>query len=537
MSVTLKLSFPGGRYHATPWGHHVNEGAAEWPPSPWRLLRAFIATWKRKCADLHEEQVRRILTQLLSPPVFKLPPARVAHTRHAMPMNIIAHNYKPSEAERKAGKFQGDPSIVFDTFVVIARSDALHIHWADAVLNTDDLAILTRLADNLTSLGRAEGWVHAELVEHGGDFNCIPKAVCGGGEELVSVFCPDPETVFGSEHYPPPPSEKQLRRGLKPNEFLFDCPRWHLCLDTEIIHSERWPQVPGARWVSYARPSDAFLRREPSLIHKKRADHKRPTVARFLLDGPVLPLVGDTVRVAEAFRRAAMGRFGKWCRNHPSESVEYRRSDKPDLYSSRTLAGKELNGTMRTDHDHAFYLPTVNGDDPRRITHVTIYSREGFGRAEIAALTGLHSMKYGEVEAFRVQLVGLGTPDDFRDRLFEHHTDWRSLTPFVGPSHIGRNERLRYLRKALRKAVKRAAEHGLIPSAAVDGFIVEHTSPLPRSLPAREFRRNRERPGGYEYRQGDSFRIRFKIAVTGPLCLGFASHFGLGLFVPDLENK
>ena len=40
---TLQLRFPGGRYHATPWGHHVNEGLIEWPPSPWRLLRALIA--------------------------------------------------------------------------------------------------------------------------------------------------------------------------------------------------------------------------------------------------------------------------------------------------------------------------------------------------------------------------------------------------------------------------------------------------------------------------------------------------------------
>jgi CRISPR-associated protein Csb2 len=39
---TLRLRFPGGRYHATPWGHHVNEGQVEWPPSPWRLLRALM---------------------------------------------------------------------------------------------------------------------------------------------------------------------------------------------------------------------------------------------------------------------------------------------------------------------------------------------------------------------------------------------------------------------------------------------------------------------------------------------------------------
>jgi CRISPR-associated protein Csb2 len=46
--LALAIRFPAGRFHATPWGRHVNEGAAEWPPSPWRLLRALVATWKRK---------------------------------------------------------------------------------------------------------------------------------------------------------------------------------------------------------------------------------------------------------------------------------------------------------------------------------------------------------------------------------------------------------------------------------------------------------------------------------------------------------
>jgi len=41
--ITLAFHFPGGRYHATPWGHQVNEGLVEWPPSPWRLLRALLS--------------------------------------------------------------------------------------------------------------------------------------------------------------------------------------------------------------------------------------------------------------------------------------------------------------------------------------------------------------------------------------------------------------------------------------------------------------------------------------------------------------
>ena len=45
--IAIKLRFLAGRFHATPWGRHVNEGVVEWPPSPWRLLRALAATFYR----------------------------------------------------------------------------------------------------------------------------------------------------------------------------------------------------------------------------------------------------------------------------------------------------------------------------------------------------------------------------------------------------------------------------------------------------------------------------------------------------------
>src|SRR5262245_49842034 len=87
MTVAIGISFPGGRFHATPWGHHVNEGIPEWPPAPWRLLRALVAVWKRKLGSvLSQEQVQRVLQQLLPPPEFVLPPAALGHTRHYMPL-------------------------------------------------------------------------------------------------------------------------------------------------------------------------------------------------------------------------------------------------------------------------------------------------------------------------------------------------------------------------------------------------------------------------------------------------------------------
>ena len=52
MGTTLAIRFPLGRYHANPWDRAVNEGETEWPPSPWRLLRALVATWHTRWPDL-----------------------------------------------------------------------------------------------------------------------------------------------------------------------------------------------------------------------------------------------------------------------------------------------------------------------------------------------------------------------------------------------------------------------------------------------------------------------------------------------------
>ena len=61
MSLRVSISFPLGRYHATPGDRHVNEGAIEWPPSPWRLVRALVAVWHDRCPELSEEAVLEVL--------------------------------------------------------------------------------------------------------------------------------------------------------------------------------------------------------------------------------------------------------------------------------------------------------------------------------------------------------------------------------------------------------------------------------------------------------------------------------------------
>lgn len=85
--VGLAIRFDLGRYHANPWAAHVNEAMTEWPPSPWRLIRALYAVARTNVQLAGEiSAIDRALRGLVAGPlpVFELPPSSDAHTRHYM---------------------------------------------------------------------------------------------------------------------------------------------------------------------------------------------------------------------------------------------------------------------------------------------------------------------------------------------------------------------------------------------------------------------------------------------------------------------
>ncbi len=148
---TLQLQFPGGRYHATPWGHHVNEGLIEWPPSPWRLLRAFVACGfcSQHWTDI-PPLARSLVDKLASVlPSYRLPEITAAHTRHFMPVGTL-------------DKGRERTTLVWDTFANIGDGEML-IHWP-CELNSDETALLALITKSLNYLGRGESWVEARLI-------------------------------------------------------------------------------------------------------------------------------------------------------------------------------------------------------------------------------------------------------------------------------------------------------------------------------------------------------------------------------------
>lgn len=523
MSVVIKVSFVGGRYHATPWNKHVNEGAVEWPPSPWRFLRSLIAVWKRTLPDLDPGVVESLITKLAKPPKYKLTPWTEAHTRHYMPW------------EKKGPH---DKTLVFDTFVCVTKGGSLYMGWDEIDLLKDEQVALTQILKNMSFLGRAESWVEAGLCDDviGYDYVPIDDRNQYGGE-ITQVLCADPDTAFNSEYFTGLDSKKSKKSMVKISDCLFDSPRWHLCLDTEIKNKNRWSKMPGSKWVQYTSLPQYQIQRT---AHNMPRTIKKPTTAVFLIDAPVLPSVKSTIIIAESMRRALMNMFEKCCLGSP-EGSQYKRIDK-DAYSSPVLSGKDANGVLLQGHKHAHYLPMFDTLDPTRIRRIVVYAPAGFSKLEIEAFRALSFIRDGD-KKYRVLLTTLGSTNAaLEQNLTASSATWESVTPYV----VHRHERthgtkrdvpdprdsntLSFLSVSVRELCSKL-ELPTIQSVKTQPY------GFGNALRASDYQRSRlvdkdtarTRAIGY-------VRITFTEPVTGPLCLGYNSHFGLGLFMASSDT-
>lgn len=144
MPTTLVLTFPLGRYHATPWDRHVNEGEVELPPSPWRLLRTLYAVWKTRCAELPGDIVDPLLAQLATPPTFYIPAHSIAHTRHWYP-----------DANNGTDR-------TLDAFAVFGPDDRLAVQWPTDITPAHRDALI-RIAESIPYFGRADSICSATI--------------------------------------------------------------------------------------------------------------------------------------------------------------------------------------------------------------------------------------------------------------------------------------------------------------------------------------------------------------------------------------
>lgn len=509
--TVLELSFPAGRFHATPWGRHVNEGAVEWPPSPWRLLRALIATWYLKAqAEASRETVGALVSALAErPPRFVLPRAGQGHTRHYLPFNE-GKNEKTTK--------------VFDTFIQLAPEDAVLVGW-DVTLPPAEFAALRLLANRLGYFGRAESLVEARVVagveQIAANAEPLPEdAAPAVGKELVRLLAP--LTVAGYADWrskfmaraeaalgPKPTAAQKKKLPRLPDE-LFDA----LHADTGELQAAGWNLPPGAAYVNYARDEKAFA---PAARVRRASRAQLPTVARYAVVSAVAPRMTQAISVADRVHKALC----KW-------------SDQAPVFT-----GKDSLGAPLTQHEHTHIFCEAKGARDA-VTHVTVWAKKGFDDSACLALRRLNKVWGHGGHDLRLVLTALGSPAAFPDcLLFGQAQVWRSTTPFVSTRHpkTFRDGRLKMDDSGWQVG---SAGHDLLRllalSSETQGATISKSPVIrigERTLRCLQFQTIRHEGGGSRG-NGDAgaFTVTFPEEVSGPLALGYGAHFGLGLFVP-----
>jgi len=438
---TLIFRFPAGRYHATPWGHHVNEGLIEWPPSPWRLLRALLATGY---AMLHwptagpPPEARSLVEKLASVlPDYRLPKATGTHSRHYMPMA----RFKNAREET---------SLVFDTWARV--SGELAVSW-QVELTAQEHALLERLAERIGYLGRSESWVVAHLATDAppaAGEPCWPEgngeASPGPGWEQISVLVPEPADTYAAwreravartlerlEHIP---SDRKLSAKMKKEQEkatrpyppdLIAC----LQMQTNELQGFGWSQPPGSRRVLYWRRTDALETGAPRHRHAPAT----PAVEAMLLsmttqggNEHALPPVTRTLAQAEHLHRQLVGSLKG--RHHPAlTGCDEQRRPLSEPHRHAHLLPIDLNGDGHLDHILVWAPMGLDGEAQSTIRRLrSTFAKGVMGPLHLAVAASAYEI---------VELTALaGVTGERIRRHIGKGREWISATPFVPPRHI-----------------------------------------------------------------------------------------------------
>ena len=519
--IYLRIQFCSGRFHATPWGSHVNEGLAEWPPSPWRILRGLIAVgfthlhWHPAVPDDATSLINKLAACL---PRFSLPSAIETHTRHYMPVH---EGSKVSSAK------------VFDTCVRIAQSDAVWVQY-DVELDRAETALLESLAVHLAYLGRAESWVdvtvHPSCDTERAWVSPTSESSASLGEKLVHVLATVSPEYYGTWR------SREIARGVKrfiatrgqgptPNQRkkleipypsdLVNC----LVTDTASLQKAGWSHPPGSQWVYYSIPQSPPTR--AGSTPQYRNSKARPQAALLCLTsdsvrGRTLPSQSVGVFVGENLHKACVAKIARLTGDEAELSI---------------LTGRDRHGARLQGHRHAHFLPLCLQGDRRHIDHILVFARDGFGTIAQRAIADVEAVYAAGLPKTHVTLLGFGDLQQVQTEITAIASTamdlmgtarvFKSITPFVASRHL-KPKRNKY-----------RLEHNVADECGFRGLPQPSAIGAPRRNQGKfrivRFGSGRQPPQA----EGWFLEIEFEENLGDtqlPLALGYGSHFGLGLF-------
>ncbi len=503
MKLVLRQEFPLGRFHATLWRvNPFDDPHGEWPPSPWRLVRAVTARWYQwtresdREPDLKQlEKLQRALCK--STYVFRLPP----DARKGSPLrqyHPTEFGWRPAE-KKKAGTRSYGTSLVQDNYWCVPAE--LPVWWfIDGDDWGDELqALLAQCLARMTYFGRAETLTRIRVA---GSTDEIPLPNCTLVDKRTAGAVPV----------------------LSP---LKEATREDIERTTDNLDAVKRAIPPGAQWLYAVRPQ------RPAARERRRVPEHSPDchLMQFAIGWNVAPEPQALVRLTSRFRGAVLRDLLRL--RTGDASATWTRVGKNVRETVANMAGKDPNGQPLKGHRHTEFLTWCENGRPTRLLvwrDALVFDANEQEAILLAAARDISwSTARSTADEWKVRLIPLdgavSAPPGFDGQA---SIVWESVTPYVPPRHYLRGGKRRE-KECIEEQVRR--ELGQRGVAMAENVIVE-TLGGPKWVSVHVPRRAAQQRESIGDRVGQSLRLRFPVPVLGPIRLGHSSSYGLGLFRP-----
>jgi CRISPR-associated protein Csb2 len=506
MKIVLRQEFPLGRFHATPWRvNPFDDPYGEWPPSPWRLVRAVTARcyqWQREAERKPDTgQLEKLLSALCkSSYAFHLP----ADARKGSPLRQYQpteFGWQPSE-KKKPGMRRYATSLVQDNYWCMPPEAP--VWWfIEGDDGSDELqTVLARCLERMTYFGRAETLTHIR--------------VAGSDDEIPEVNC----TLTGVRTTGAVPV-------LVP---LAEATRNDIERTTDDPEAMKRTVPPGAQWLYAVRPA-----RPPARERRRVPEHRTGChLMQFAIGWNVAPELRATARLTSRFRGAVLRELLRL--KTADASVHWTKASREVREAVAEMTGKDANGEPLQGHRHAEFFAWYEDDRPTRL--LVWRGSRAFDADEQEAILRAAARDVSwaatgpDTDEWKVRLVPLDRavppPPGFGG---QPSRLWASVTPYVPPRHHLRGGKERKRESMAEQVRREVRERGLAQD--VDVELVGH----PRWVSVHVPRREANERAFIGDRRGQMVRLRFPEPVIGPIRLGHSSSFGLGLFRPVEEPE
>ncbi len=511
MRIILRQSFPLGRFHATPWRvNPFDDPFGEWPPSPWRLVRAICARWyqwRREVGERSPEEIVNLIGAICSSKyAFRLPTVASLGPglRQYQPAQFGWH---PAEKKKAGIRDYGKTLVQDNAWCVPAdASDESAVwwfiegeHWTTEVLDILD-ACLARViyfgrAESLTNIERH---TKANSIRPNCQLHCEPSS-----SRSAPVLVP----LSGA-------SREDVER----------------ITDNPLAKGRTAPS--GATWNYAELPTPIMLR---EFAARK---NKTPTTSliQFAVGTAVSPAPRSVARLTSRFRSRVLTQFVRLCTG--DRKVTWATAKAGIRAEASMLSGKDSKGIpLKGRHRHAAFLGWI---EDGAITRLMVWRPPDIPFSENEQIAILQAAE----REFSWAAAGPKTSEDWRVRLvpldravppppgFNGTVQaWESVTPYVPPRHHLRKGKLRPT-ESITCQIQRELKLQGFPGA--DKATVKHNAE-PIWVSVHTPSKSHQQRAFMGQRPGYRVRIEFPSAVSGPILLGHSCHFGLGLFQPVLQ--